>query len=449
MTDELRLIVQSSVSVFEPYSLINLAMPITPSEAQTRQNLIDRQLAQAGWSQKQLNMLEEYILRAPEGQMDAGDTLADHPTEFADYVLLGEGGKPLAIVEAKRTSRDSIAGKRQAADYADVIRAQHQFDPFIFLSNGESIWFWDREASAPYPVSAFFSPNDLERLSFLRQYRRPADAIPPDSTIIDRPYQFEAIKRVTESIDQGHRHFLLVMATGTGKTRTVIALVDLLLRARWAQRILFLADRRELVRQALSAFKEHIPNETRGRIEGKEIDEKARIHVTTYPSMMQVYRQLSAGYYDLIIADESHRSIYNRYKAIFEYFSAMQLGLTATPTDYIDHNTFDLFKCADGLPTFYYPYEAAVKEGYLVNYRVLEASTGFQLQGIKSGQLPPQVQQQLIEKGIDLVRSILKVRILNERLQTQERTTPLSMSFLPKAGRTPAERCRQRPSSLR
>lgn len=367
------------------------------SEAETRQKLIDRQLTQAGWSLDQRNLLEEYILRHLEPSNS--DKFS---AEFADYVLIDHDSKPIAIVEAKKTSRDSIAGKRQAADYADLIRAQHNFDPFIFLSNGQSIWFWDRQASAPYRVSGFFSPDDLERLAFLRQYRRGLNIIAPDSIIITRPYQFEAIKRVTEAINLGHRHFLLVMATGTGKTRTMIALVDLLLRSRWVQRILFLADRRELVRQALSAFKEHVPNETRGRVEGKVINEKARIHVTTYPSMMQVYWQLSPGYYDLIIADESHRSIYNRYKVIFDYFAAMQLGLTATPTDYIDHNTFELFKCPDGLPTFYYPYETAVREGYLTNYRVLEALTGFQLQGIKSGQLPAQIQQQLIEKGIDL-----------------------------------------------
>ncbi|MCB8992277.1 MAG: DEAD/DEAH box helicase family protein, partial [Ardenticatenaceae bacterium] len=192
-----------------------------------------------------------------------------------------------------------------------------------------------------------------------------------------------------------------VMATGTGKTRTVIALIDLLMRARWVQRVLFLADRRELVRQALGDFKEHMPNETRARVEQGEIDHTARIHVATYPSMMQVYGDLSPGYYDLIIADESHRSIYNRYKALLDHFDAMQLGLTATPTDYIDHNTFELFDCPDGLPTFHYPFTDAVADEYLVNYKVHTARTAFQIEGIKAGQLPPEIAQQLAAQGID------------------------------------------------
>jgi type I restriction enzyme, R subunit len=210
-----------------------------------------------------------------------------------------------------------------------------------------------------------FSSKDRERLAFLQRYRSPLRDLGPDPKIVDRAYQRQAIKRVTEAIEQGHRHFLLVMATGTGKTRTVIALIDPLIRARWIQRVLFLVDRRELARQALGDFKEYLSHESRTRIEGRQINDKARIHVATYPSMMQVYKQLSPGYYDLIVADESHRSIYNHYKKLLDYFVGMQLGTTATPTDYIDHNTFELFKCPDGFPTFYYSYEAAVEEGYL------------------------------------------------------------------------------------
>lgn len=369
------------------------------TEKETRRLLIDQQLGRAGWSVKQRNTLEEYLLR---DSIESTDNGGQGDSEFSDYALLGNNGKPLAIVEAKRSSRDALVGKRQAADYADRIRAVQNFDPFIFLSNGETIWFWDREVSAPYQISGFFTQDDLERLAYLRQYRTPLRGLAPDRSIVDRSYQNEAIKRITEAIEQGQRHFLLVMATGTGKTRTVIALVDLLMRARWVQRVLFLVDRRELARQAMGDFKEHIPQESRVRIEGKTINSKARIHVATYPSMMQVYRELSPGYYDLIIADESHRSIYNRYKVLLDHFAGKQLGMTATPTDYIDHNTFDLFKCPDGLPTFYYPYEQAVEEGHLTNYRVLEAQTAFQLQGIKAGQLPPELQRQLEEKGVDL-----------------------------------------------
>jgi type I restriction enzyme R subunit len=191
------------------------------------------------------------------------------------------------------------------------------------------------------------------------------------------------------------------MATGSGKTRVVIALVDLLLRAKRVQRILFLADRRELVKQAMREFKSYLPSETFGRIEGGDIPDAGRIHFGTYPSMMQAYTKLSPGYYDLIVADESHRSIYNRYKSIFERFDALQLGLTATPTDFIDHNTFQLFDCEDGIPTFNYSLEQAIADKHLVNYRVLEAQTSFQISGIQAGQLPLPLQQQIREEGLD------------------------------------------------
>ncbi len=229
--------------------------------------------------------------------------------------------------------------------------------------------------------------------------------------------------------------FLLVMATGTGKTRTVIALIDLLMRGKWAQRVLFLADRRELVRQALGDFKEHMPNETRARIEGGDVDNAARIHVATYPSMMQVYRTLSSGYYDLIIADESHRSIYNRYRVIFDHFDALALGLTATPTDYIDHNTFELFECPDGLPTFSYAYETAVEEEYLAQYRVLDAQTTFQVEGIKAGQLPPEIQQQLEEQGIELGEIDFEGSDLERRVTNTGTTNAMVQEIMAKCRR--------------
>lgn len=372
------------------------------NEAQTRQEMIDRQLQKAGWSMKDRNLLEELSLPKIAEKVSEGQVEYQSGFEFADYALKGPDGKPIAIVEAKRSSRDPLVGERQATDYADLIHQEYGVKPFIFLANGEEIWFleWGR-----YPVrkvSGFFTLDDLERLDFQRQYGVDPSSLSPKQSIIDRTYQIEAVKRVSESIVDRHRKFLLAMATGTGKTRVAIALVELLMRAKWAQKMLFLADRRELVRQALGAFKEHLPNQSRERVEGGSIEHGARIHVATYPSMMQVYKQLSPGYYDLIIADESHRSIYNRYKAILDHFDAIQLGLTATPTDYIDHNTFDLFGCPDGLPTFNYPYEDAVDAGYLSDYKVLEAKTRFQIQGIKAGQLPPAFQCQLEEQGIEL-----------------------------------------------
>ena len=375
------------------------------TEAETRKELIDQMLARSGWDVVDPHqVVGELMLRYPSDAPlpEFRETDRTRGDEFIDYALLDSLGKPIAIVEAKRESRDALAGKRQAEDYARRISEKEERRPFIFLTNGHEIWFWDWGYAPPRRINAFFRRYDLERMAFQRQYREVLAPLTPTRSIVDRPYQLEAIKRVTEALEQGKRTFLLVMATGTGKTRTVIALIDLLMRAKWVQRVLFLADRRELVRQALGDFKEHMPNETRARIEGGTVDDTARIHVATYPSMMQVYQQMSPGYYDLIVADESHRSIYNRYKAIFDHFDALQLGLTATPTDYIDHNTFELFECPDGLPTFYYPYEQAVEEEYLAKYRVLEAQTTFQIQGIKAGQLPPEIQQQLEEQGIEL-----------------------------------------------
>lgn len=371
---------------------------MTLSETQTRQRYIDNQLVEAGWGNDERSVLEEFALGTlKERQAEYGEKIG-----FVDYVLIGKDGKPLAVVEAKRTSRDPLVGKRQAANYADQIKKKFGIDPFIFLTNGNEILFWDRDRYAPRNVSGFFTREDLERLLHQKRYATPLAQVELKPNVVGRPYQNEAIRRVTEAIEAARRKFLLVMATGTGKTRTVIAIMDVLLRARRVQRILFLADRRVLVRQAMSAIKEHLSHESLGRVEGGEIPTGARIHVATYPSMMGCFRVLSPGYYDLIIADESHRSIYNRYKAIFDHFDALHLGLTATPTDFIDHNTFDLFGCEDCIPTFSYSYEQAVDDGYLVPYRVLNAQTSFQISGIHGENLSDELRQKLSEQGIDL-----------------------------------------------
>lgn len=411
----------------------------TPTEAQTRQQMIDRQLAEAGWDVDKPEVIRELRLSDGPNSLRESDNAYRTSDSFADYVLLGRDGKPIALVEAKRTSRDALVGQGQAAEYADRIRSQYGVEPFIFLANGNEIWYWDRERYPPRQITGFFTRDDLERFAFQRQYRLPLAQFNPKPEIVDRLYQIEAIKRVAEKLEEGQRRFLLVMATGTGKTRTVIALVDLLMRARWAQRVLFLADRRALVQQALNAFKEHMPDETRARIEGGEVDGTARIHVATYPSMMQAYAQLSAGYYDLIIADESHRSIYNRYKTLLDHFDAIQLGLTATPTDYIDHNTFDLFDCPDGLPTFTYSYEQAVEENHLVDYRVYYARTSFQIEGIRAGQLPPEIARQLAEQGIELGEIDFEGSDLERRVTNTGTTDAIVREFMEQCRRDAAE----------
>ncbi|WP_257970698.1 type I restriction endonuclease subunit R [Vibrio parahaemolyticus] len=365
------------------------------NEVNTRTEIIDKQLAMSGWSLSRRTLVEEYLINAANVEKNI------QTEQFADYVLLGSDGNPIALVEAKRSSRDEIAGKRQAADYADAIKTKFGNDPFIFLTNGKEIQFWDRERYAPRKISGFYTRNDLERLLHQRQYAQPLNRIIINADIAGRDYQNEAIRRVTEGVDESKRKFLLVMATGTGKTRTTIALVDALLRAKRIQRVLFLADRRELVRQAMSEFKTHLPNESLARIGSGETS-GARIQFSTYPSMMQVYSRLSVGYYDMIVADESHRSIYQRYKAIFDHFDTIQLGLTATPTDYIDHNTFELFDCGNGAPSYYYSYEQAIADKNLVNYRVLDAQTNFQLKGIQGDTLPEPLKQMALDQGVDL-----------------------------------------------
>lgn len=370
-------------------------MIFNSKESDTRTEIIDTQLAMAGWSKNRKSTIEEYLLKIEKDQTQYGRE------QYADYVLLGSDGKPLAVVEAKRSSRDVLAGKRQASDYADIIKSKFGIDPFIFLTNGREIQFWDRERYAPRKIAGFYTREDLERLNHQRQYAKSLKDISINASIAGRDYQNEAIRRVTEGVDASKRKFLLVMATGTGKTRTTIALVDTLLRSKRVQRVLFLADRRELVRQAMSEFKSHLPNESLARIESGETS-GARIQFSTYPSMMQVYSRLSVGYYDLIVADESHRSIYKRYRAIFDHFDAIQLGLTATPTDYIDHNTFELFDCGEGAPSYYYSYEQAIADQNLVNYRVLDAQTNFQLKGIQGEALPEPLKQMALEQGVDI-----------------------------------------------
>lgn len=364
------------------------------TESITRTELIDNQLARAGWTKNRKLLLEEVLLQIASPNSPYGQD------QFADYVLLGADGKPLAVVEAKRSSRDELAGKRQAADYAEAIKSKTGYEPFIFLTNGKEIQFWDKDRYPPRKIAGFYTREDLERLRHQKQYALPLSSVNINPDIAGRDYQNEAIRRVTEGIEVAKRKFLLVMATGTGKTRTTIALIDTLLRAKRVQRVLFLADRRELVHQALSEFKTHLPNESLARIERGETS-GTRIQFATYPSMMQVYPRLSVGYYDLIIADESHRSIYQRYKALFDHFDAIQLGLTATPTDYIDHNTFELFDCGDGLPSYYYSYEQAIADNNLVNYRVLDAQTHFQLKGIQGDALPEPLQQMAREQGVE------------------------------------------------
>lgn len=340
---------------------------MTKTEVQTRAELIDKQLAQSGWNVKDpTQVIEEFdiLTPLPEGIAEPRTPYEGH--QFSDYVLLGKDRKPLAVVEAKKTSKDAALGREQAKQYCYNIQRQLGGElPFCFYANGHDIYFWDLDNYPPRKVVGFPTRDDLERFQYIRRNRKPLTQELINTAIAGRDYQIRAIRAVLEGIEQKKRDFLLVMATGTGKTRTCIAMVDALMRAGHAEKVLFLVDRIALREQALSAFKEHLPHEPRWPNVGEKLIAKdRRIYVSTYPTMLNIIRDesqhLSPHFFDFIVVDESHRSIYNTYKEVLDYFKTIILGLTATPTDIIDHNTFQLFHCEDGLPTFAYTFEEAV-----------------------------------------------------------------------------------------
>jgi type I restriction enzyme R subunit len=375
----------------------------TLNEPETRYNLIDPMVEKAGWD---LSDRREVAFEVP---VDGYDGAAQNGV--TDYCMYRENGEVLAVIEAKRTRKDARVGKEQLKQYLDKIQLKQSFRPFGFMCNGEEIWFWD---SADYPerqVAGFFTREDLERLLFLKQNRIPLAEIKIKDSIVNRSYQVEAVRRIGEQIEKRKkRKALLVMATGTGKTRTTMALIDVFLRAKQAQRILFLADRDSLVDQALTdGFKEHIPNESRERIRTTTLKDKvertkitgARILVATLQTLELCYEQFSPGYFDLIVSDECHRSIYNRFSDILAYFDAVQIGLTATPAHFIDRNTFRFFECDGAAPAFLYTYDEAVKQDYLADYNVYAAQTKFQRKGIKGVDLSEAEQEELRSRGID------------------------------------------------
>ncbi len=333
---------------------------------------------------------------------DVSQTLKnEEESKYADYLLLDSNGDPLAIIEAKRTTKDPINGQKQAEQYAMDIKKQTGKDVFIYLSNGYQTIFWNYPHESPRKVVGFHTLEDLERMRFQNSAKENLLDIKIKGGITNRPYQIEAIKRVVENIERGKRKSLLVMATGCGKTRTAMSLVDVLLRGKKAQRILFLADRKALRDQAYDAFKEHIPHESKSKIYAGELDKNSKIYVSTIQTFMECFQEFSIGSFDVIIADECHRSIYNKWKEVFTYFDAIQIGLTATPSDWIDRDTFRFFECEDGKPTALYTYDQAIQEHYLCDYRVTGVQTHFQMEGVGKRDLPDAVKKKLLEEGMD------------------------------------------------
>ncbi len=402
------------------------------TEAQTRSELIDKQLAQSGWNVNDpTQVIEELdiLITQQDGVAEPHTPREGH--QFSDYVLLGKDRKPLAVIEAKKDSRDAAIGREQVKQYCYNIQREMGCElPFCFYTNGHEIYFWDLENAPPRKVVGFPTRDDLERLAYIRRNRKPLTQEFINASIAGRDYQICAIRSVLEGIEQKKRDFLLVMATGTGKTRTCIAMVDVLMRAGHAEKILFLVDRIALREQALAAFKEHMPNEPRWPNMGEKLIAKdRRVYVATYPTMLNIIRDevqhLSPHFFDFIVVDESHRSIYNTYGEVLDYFKTITLGLTATPTDIIDHNTFQLFHCEDGLPTFAYTFEEAVNNvpPYLSSFQVMKIQTKFQMEGISKRTISLDDQKKLILQGkeveeINFEGSQIEKQVINKGTNT-------------------------------
>jgi len=385
------------------------------NEAQTRRKIIDEKLRLARWNvQDRSQVIEELdidLSAAGVPRVSAPKTrYTGH--QFADYGLLLHG-KPRAVVEAKKASKDPALGKEQALQYAKNLQKIYGGGlPFVFYTNGHEIYFWESDFYPPVKVHGFPTRDDLEWMDQRREHRKPLSVELINTNIVERDYQIAAIRSVLEEIEARRRKFLLVMATGTGKTRVAVALLDVLSRARWAKRVLFLVDRIALRDQALDAFKEHLPAEPRWpQTEEKQFARDRRVYVVTYPTMLNLIQNgttpetwISPHFFDVVIADESHRSIYNIYLQVLNYFNAIKLGLTATPKDIIDYDTFKLFDCEVHDPTFAYSFEEAIDHDphYLCDFEVLRVRSKFQLEGIKGGVLPPAVQKQLIAEGKDI-----------------------------------------------
>ena len=359
----------------------NAARPDTHDygEAATRDQFIDLYLREAGWDPSAPGVAEVEVAGMPNPSGKG----------FLDYVLWGDDGKPLALLEAKATKHDVLKGQQQGKLYADCLEQKHGQRPIILCSNGYEHVVWDDTQSAPRPIQGFYTKDQLELAIQRRTTRRSLVGAGINGAIVERPYQFRAIRLIGEAFEQHHnRKALVVMATGAGKTRTVIALCDMLMRQNWAKRVLFLADRVALVSQAVTAFKVHLPNAAPVNL----VTDKAtdgRVFVSTYPTMMSLIQETNAGrrrfgigHFDLIVVDEAHRSIYKKYGAIFDYFDSYLVGLTATPKDEIDRNTYRLFNLDTGVPTDAYPLEDAVKDGFLVPMQAVSVPLRFVREGI-------------------------------------------------------------------
>lgn len=367
------------------------------TEAETRKYFIDIMLEEAGWSVLGENgslvpgkaCIEVEVQGMPNAQNKG----------YADYVLFGTNGKPLAVIEAKRTSKDPKVGRQQAILYADCLEQQYGVRPVIYYSNGYRTYVIDGLGYPDRELLGFHTADELELL-IQRRDRGPISDFSINDQITDREYQKRGIKAICEHFNTNHRRGLLVMATGTGKTRVAISLTDVLMRNAWVKNVLFLADRTALVNQAAKNFTKLLPAATVSVLSDNRMpDMNARIMFSTYQTMINYIdtesKLFSIGRFDLIIIDEAHRSIFGKYMATFDYFDALLVGLTATPRDQVDKSTYDVFELETGEPNFSYEFSEAVKDGYLVDYTTISRTTQRLREGIKYNTLTEEEKEQL------------------------------------------------------
>lgn len=375
----------------EEQSKTYVPKPLEISEYKTRKVYIDSMLEEAGWTEGK-DWINEMELTGMPNQSGKG---------YADYVLFGDDGRPLAIIEAKRTCEDPAVGRNQAKLYADILEKKYGRRPVVFLTNG----FESHIVDNTYPerrVSCIYSKRDLEKLFNLRSMRTSLANITVNKNIAGRYYQEGAVRAVCDAFDkENRRKALLVMATGSGKTRTVISLCDVLLNHGWVKNILFLADRTSLVTQAKRSFVNLLPNLSVTNLCEDKQNYNAHCVFSTYPTMMNCIDSVcddagklyTPGHFDLVICDEAHRSIYNKYQDIFTYFDAPLVGLTATPKDDIDKNTYEIFELPNGRPIYHYDLKQAVADGYLVDFMSIETNLKFLDDGIRYDQLSEEGKQ--------------------------------------------------------
>ncbi len=382
----------------EPDKISDIVLPKHMSETDTRRIYIDLYLKEAGWEvvAPGLKFTLPNGIEVDCGSVIPGKACCEIQVEgmknrtgigFCDYVLFGADGRPLAVVEAKATSKEALAGLQQVKDYGECMKAKYGYVPVLYYTNGYEINVID----GLYPSRRVAAFHTMEELAYLIQRRNRNDItdLTINDDITNRPYQKMAITKVCERFNEKFRRSLLVMATGTGKTRVSISLVDVLLRNNWIKNVLFLADRTSLVEQAFRNFKKLLPNMSYCVLNDKKLADEpnARITFSTHQTMIGFIdaeeKEFSCGRFDLIIIDEAHRSIFNKYGSIFEYYDSLLVGLTATPKDQVDANTYQLFNCESGEPDFAYPLEEAVREKYLVNPRVHNKTTKLLDRGIR------------------------------------------------------------------